>query len=83
LENSEKRRDGCEGRGSGSDNALRLELDQIVGGKLLAVNGIFAMLGNVCLNEALFKYAAYFIMRLMSCAQGDFDLPLLVETTGT
>lgn len=69
LENAEKRRDGCEGGWSRADNALRLDIDQIIGGELFAVDRILAVLGNVRLNEALLEDTAYLDVRWALCAR--------------
>jgi hypothetical protein len=58
LEDTEQRGDGGEGWRSGSNNALRLDIDQIVGGELFAIHRILAILGNVGLNKALLEYTA-------------------------
>jgi hypothetical protein len=58
LEYTEQRRDGSEGGRSGSNNALRLDIDQIVGGEFFAIHRVLAILGNVGLNEALLENTA-------------------------
>lgn len=69
LEDAEKRRDGCEGRWPRADNALRLDIDEIVGGELFAVDRILAILGNVCLNKPLLKDTACSDVRWALCAK--------------
>jgi hypothetical protein len=84
LEYTEERGDGGEGRRARPDHALGLDIDQIVGGHLFAVDRIFAILGNVCLNEALLEDTACSDVRWVLCAKGGWgDIPLLEETTGT
>jgi len=84
LEYTEKRGNGGESRRARSNNVLGLDIDEIVGGQLFAVDRIFAVLGNVRLNEAFLEDTAYSNVRRVLCAKGDWgDLPLLGETTGT
>lgn len=59
MENAEKRRDRREGRWSRADNALRLDVDEIVRGEVFAVNRVLAILGNICLNKALLENTSY------------------------
>lgn len=70
LKNAEKRRDGRECGWSRADNALRLDVDEVVGGELFAVDRILAVLGNVCLDEALFENTACRDVRWALCAKG-------------
>lgn len=58
LEYTEQRGDGGEGGRSGSNNALRLDIDQIVGGELFAIDRVLAIFGNIGLNEALLENTA-------------------------
>lgn len=58
LEYTEQRWDGGEGRRSGSNNALRLDIDQIVGGEFFAVDRVLAILSDIGLNEALLEDTA-------------------------
>lgn len=58
LENTEKRRDGCQSGRARANNALGLDIDQLVNGQLFAIHWVFSMLGDVGLDQALLKYAA-------------------------
>jgi hypothetical protein len=59
LKDAEKRRNGSESGRSGPNDALRLDIDEIFGGKLLAVHWVLSVLGNISLDQALLKNTAY------------------------
>lgn len=58
LENTEKRRDRGQSRRTRANNALGLDIDQLVSGKLFAIHWVFSMFGDVGLNQTLLEYAA-------------------------
>ena len=60
LEDAQQGGDGGQRGRSGSDDTLGLDLDQVLGGELLSVHGILAILGDVGLDQSLLKDAAYF-----------------------
>lgn len=84
LESGEEGGDGGEGRRTWANGALCLELDKVVGGELFAVDGVGAMLGNVCLNQTLLENIS--CGRVSCGARRDslaMDKPLFFDATGT
>lgn len=84
LKGSEERGNRSKSRGTRADDALGFELDQVIYSELLAIDGVGAMLSNVCVNQALLED--------VSCGRVSFGArqqsleiygPLFLDATGT
>lgn len=84
LEGGEEGGDGGERRRAGTDDALRLELDKVIRGKLLAIDGVGAVLGDVRFDQTLLEDIS---CGSVSCCSRVKQLgmyePLFLDATGT